>query len=80
MTTELIYTEVLHRDCSIIVLYLILLQGCVPQLVSYFHYIHSVVAGVSIFIGASQLSGIFCVIIALGKFLIDDRDDRFSVV
>ena len=53
MTTDLIYTEVLY--CSAIIktnnLLSILLQGCVPQLVSYFHYIHSVVAGVSIIIG-----------------------------
>ena len=51
MTTELIYTEVLYQNCSAIIandLLSILLQGCVPQLVSYFHYIHSVVAGVSI--------------------------------
>ena len=32
--------------------YSVLLQGCAPQLVSYFHYIHSVVAGVSIIAGA----------------------------
>ena len=52
MTTDLIYTEVLY--CSAIIandLLSILLQGCVPQLVSYFHYIHSVVAGVSIISG-----------------------------
>ena len=54
MTTELIYTEVLYQNCSAIIannLLSILLQGCVPQFVSYFHHIHSVVAGVSIIIG-----------------------------
>ena len=78
VTTELIYTEVLHH-CSVIVYHLILLQGCVPQLVSYFHYIHSVVAGVSIGIGGSQVLASFCVIILLGKFLNDYRDDWYSV-
>ena len=50
MTTELIYTEVHH--CYSVITYplapLILLQGCIPQLVSYFYYIHHVVFAVSI--------------------------------
>ena len=71
MTTELIYTEVL-RHCCVIVYNLILLQGCVPHLESYFHYIHSVVVGISIIIGAPEVLVLVCVIIALGKFLIDD--------
>ena len=69
VTTELIYTEVLHH-CSVIVYHLILLQGCVPQLVSYFHYIHSVVAGISIIIGASQVLVIVCSMTALGITLL----------
>ena len=44
---------------------------------SYFHYIHSVVAGVSIIIGASQLLGSVYAIIVFDKFLINDCGDPY---
>ena len=40
-------------------------QGCVPQLVSNFHYIHGVIAGVTIVFGLGILIIFFCALIAI---------------